>query len=60
MPTMKLLKIIDATLYETEPRKISDHLELVLKDIRKRCKTRSNHPIVTACLSLAPWFKTRV
>mgnify|MGYP003674209253 CR=1 FL=1 len=38
---MKLLKIIDATLYETEPRKISDHLELVLKDIRKRNFTAS-------------------
>uniref|UniRef100_UPI0040484F8D hypothetical protein n=2 Tax=Yoonia sp. TaxID=2212373 RepID=UPI0040484F8D len=38
---MKLLKIIDATLYETEPRQISDHLELVLKDIRKRNFTAS-------------------
>ena len=33
---MTLLKIIDATLYETEPRRISDHLELILQNIRKR------------------------
>ncbi len=44
-----------------DPAELRAVSELMAAEIKSQAyQIESNHPIVTACLSLAPWFKTRV